>query len=94
MSIINHIRNYYEQQVAEEILRCMSGREKANDIDYLADVACVALNRLPARYIRFEVDMAFYMTPDELAQNMDAVQKAVKEAIAFVEGHTRDSNPG
>lgn len=34
------------------------------DSDYLSDVACVALNRLPARYIRHEVDMAFYMTQD------------------------------
>jgi len=91
MSINNNIRNYYEQLVAEEILRSMSGRDKINDADYLADVACVALNRLPARYIRFEVDMAFYMTPDELAHNMEAVQKAVKNAITFVDSHHRDS---
>ena len=91
MSINNHIRNYYEQLVAEEILRTLSDQDKINNVDYLADVACVALNRLPARYIRFEVDMAFYMTPDELAQNNEGVQKAVKQAISFVDSHHRDT---
>ena len=90
MSINNHIRNYYEQLVAEEILRTMAGHERINDVDYLADIACVALNRLPAQYIRFEVDMAFYMTPAELAENTDAVKTAVKDAIAFVNNHRRD----
>ena len=90
MSINNHIRNYYEQLVAEEILRTMAGHERINDVDYLADIACVALNRLPARYIRFEVDMAVYMTPTELAENTDAVKTAVKDAIAFVNSHRRD----
>ena len=31
----------------------------------LADVACVALNRLPARYVRHDVDMVFYLTEQE-----------------------------
>jgi len=91
MSISNHIRNYYEQLVAEEILRCMADRSQAPDVDYMADIACVALNRLPPRYIRFEVDMVFYMTPDELAHNMDAVATAVRDAITFVDTHHRDN---
>lgn len=90
MSINNHIRNYYEQMVAEEILRSLAGRSPAAGVDYMADVACVALNRLPARYIRYEVDMAFYMTPDELAATHKAVSDAVRDAILFVDTHKRE----
>lgn len=90
MSITNHIRNYYEQLVAEEILRVMAERAPGAAVDYMADVACVALNRLPARYIRYEVDMAFYMTPDELVTTNNAVSEAVRDAILFVDQHKRE----
>lgn len=63
MSISNHIRNYYEQLVAEEVRRRLHDAEPPATLDYMADVACVALNRLPPRYIRFEVDMAFICRP-------------------------------
>lgn len=89
MSIGNHIRNYYEQLVAEEIIRTLSEREDKPSVDYMADVACVALNRLPTRYIRYEVDMAFYMSPDELASTTAAVNNAVQQAISFVDNHHR-----
>jgi len=87
MSINNHIRNYYEQLVAEEILQRLPGQQ---DTDYLADIACVALNHLPPRYIRHEVDMAFYMSPDELHQITERVQQAVADAIDFIASHRRD----
>jgi hypothetical protein len=50
----------------------------------LADVACVALNRLPARYVRHDVDMMFYLTEQErqvIAVSMDEV---LKFAFVFV----------
>jgi hypothetical protein len=87
MSINNHIRNYYEQLVAEEILQRLPGQQ---DTGYLADIACVALNHLPPRYIRHEVDMAFYMSPDELHQITERVQQAVADAIDFIASHRRD----
>lgn len=87
MSINNHIRNYYEQLVAEEILQRLPGQQ---DTDYLADIACVALNHLPPRYIRHEVDMAFYMSPDELHQITERVRQAVADAIDFIASHRRD----
>jgi competence protein ComFB len=55
----------------------------------MADVACVALNRLPPQYYRYEVDMAFYMSPNELFQVKERVMKVVTEAIVFVEHHSR-----
>lgn len=89
MSINNHIRNYYEQLVAEEILRCLPGNQ---DSGYLADIACVALNHLPPRYIRYEVDMAFYMSPAELHEIDRRVKAAVEEAIEFIAAHRREDN--
>jgi hypothetical protein len=89
MAIINHISNYYEQVVSDEIRRQVDNRAKEPSMDFMADVACVALNRLPPKYYRYEVDMAFYMSPNELFDVKESVTKAVTEAIAFVEHHSR-----
>jgi hypothetical protein len=89
MAIINHINNYYEQVVSEEIRRQLASRVDEPSMDFMADVACVALNRLPPKYYRYEVDMAFYMSPNELSDVEERVTKVVDEAIAFVEHHTR-----
>ena len=92
MSISHRIRNYYEQPVAEEILRQLRDASRPTDGGYMADIACVALNRLPPRYIRHEVDMAFYMSPDELVSMNDSIRQKVTEAIAFVDKHRRDDD--
>ena len=55
------------------------------DAMLLADVACVALNRLPPRYIRHEVDYAFYLTDRERLENDRAVAEAVTYAFEFVQ---------
>jgi hypothetical protein len=51
----------------------------------LADVACVALNRLSARYIRHPADFLFYLTERERADLDKAVREAVKHAFEFVQ---------
>jgi competence protein ComFB len=89
MAIINHINNYYEQVVAEEIRRQLESHDDDSGIDFMADVACVALNHLPPKYYRYEVDMAFYMSPNELFNVDISVTKIVAEAIAFVKYHSR-----
>lgn len=82
------VHNYYEQLVFEQILR---SNDRANgDGEFLADVACVALNRLPPRYVRHDVDMTFFMTPDDLEDMADKVVKAVNEAIEYVESRGSD----
>ena len=53
--------------------------------DLLADVACVALNRVPARYIRHAADMAFFLTERERSENDRAVFDAVDFAFGFVQ---------
>lgn len=80
MSIKSEISNYYEDLVTEELKKL--GREQ-NDISI--DIACVALNRLPSRYYRHSVDMAFYLSTQEQAEMETAVAAAVEFAIDYVE---------
>ncbi len=81
-SEVDSIHNYYEHLVLEEIAR--SSERAHSDMNFLADVACVALNRLPPRYIRHDVDMTFFMSPTELQEIQDKTKKSVKEAIDYV----------
>lgn len=79
---VDSIHNYYEHMVLEEIQRQM--QDSAHDTELFADVACVALNHLPPRYIRHSVDMAFYLSPRESQEMEDKVSAAVRDAILFV----------
>ena len=59
--------------------------DRLDDGNYIADVACVALNNLPPRYIRYSVDMAFYLSPDERQEMLNKVQDAVTLAVSLVD---------
>ena len=72
------IHNYYERLVFEEGAR-LSELHPNFTSDMLADVACVALNRLPARYVRHDVDMMFYLTEQE----RHAIEQSMEEGLAF-----------
>ena len=76
------IHNYYERLVTDAVVD-QDPRAKT-DYDFLSDVSCVALNHLPPRYIRHDVDMSFYMSPVEFDEVMKKVNLAVKNAIQFV----------
>jgi hypothetical protein len=78
------IQNYYEQLVLKMLTDM--GIDSENE-DFLQDVACIALNQLPARYVRHNVDMIFYMTADEHNKMYADVEQAIKTAIAYVNKH-------
>ncbi len=86
------IHNYYEQRVLDALLAGPEGLQ-SNDDDYLSDIACVALNQLPARYVRHNVDMIFYMTPEERARMEEEVERAVRTAIDYVNRHRDADRP-
>ncbi|CAM8649672.1 Late competence development protein ComFB [Comamonadaceae bacterium] len=72
------VHNYYERLVFEEVVqRASQYPEFTNDM--LADVTCVALNRLPARYVRHDVDMMFYLTEQE----RQAIELSLEEVLSF-----------
>lgn len=79
---VDSIHNYYEAQVLEEIVR--QSEAARDDMELLADVACVALNHLPPRYIRHDVDMTFFLSPQEQAEIADKVTRAVRDALKYV----------
>lgn len=81
---IDAVHNYYENLVIDFLYTHREILPEDADDEYIADVACVALNHLPPRYIRFEVDMAFYLSPDELHEMNKKIESAVTDAVSFV----------
>lgn len=82
-STFGSVHNYYERLVFEQLRRASD--RAASDSNFMADVACVALNRLPPRYVRHDVDMSFFLSPVELDEILDKVARAVNEALDYVE---------
>lgn len=89
---VDFLHNYYERLVVQEVYD-QSERVQKGDRDFLADVACVALNRLPPRYIRHDVDMTFFMSPQDMVEIERKVTQAVSDALHYVESRERGENP-
>ena len=83
--IINfeQVHNYFERLVFEDVARLAANYPDYTS-DMLGDVACVALNRLPPRYVRHDVDMMFYLTEKERHGLDDAIQEALDFSFTFV----------
>ena len=77
------VHNYFERIVFEEVARQVAEYPDYT-ADMLADVTCVALNRLPARYVRHDVDMMFYLTENERRAIDESIDEALVFAFAFV----------
>lgn len=83
------IHNHHERSVCAAVTGCAGNFPGiANDPELLADVACVALNRLQPRYIRHEVDYAFYQTEKERTAAEKALAESVEFAFGFVQART------
>ncbi len=82
--ILDNIHNHYEKLVFEEVLRVQSEKDVTYDEDMLEDVVCVALNNLPARYVRHSVDIAYYLTMPEREKMTNLVTNAVAAAFKLV----------
>ena len=80
------VHNVHERAVCDAV-EAAAARYPAlrDDAGLLADVACVALNRMPARYIRHEVDLAFFLTERERCENERLIADAVDHAFGFVQ---------
>jgi hypothetical protein len=83
------VYNHNERAVFEAVLQQTEQFPGlAHNPELLADVACVALNRLPPRYIRHEVDFAFYLSERERADSDKLIYEAVEFAFGFVQART------
>ena len=94
------IHNYYEHLVTDYIVTGVIPRLPDKSPDFFLDVACFALSKLPARYMRHEIDMAFYMSIEERLAMVDNVKTQVENAIVFIgenfnkDNRYGDDNPG
>ena len=77
------VHNYYERLVLEDVVRLSNRYPDFND-DMLADVACIALNQLPARYVRHDVDLMFFLTEKDRQHIEQSIDAALKYAFSFV----------
>lgn len=77
------IHNYYESLVIEQVMNTVASEGESSE-DELEDIACLALNQLPARYVRHDVDMAFFLTTRERERMQHQITEAVLSAVRMV----------
>ena len=75
------INNYYEQRVIEKIQEMLL--DEGLDDDQLQDIACIALNHLPTRYVRSTAIMDFFLTNEEKKQMEIEISDAIQQAKRF-----------
>lgn len=85
--IIDAINNHYEKLVMDYLSTLPLYNEQQEETGFLQDIACVALNHLPPKYVRHSVDLVFYMSDREMAEMESKVKVAVDEAILQVQAH-------
>jgi len=78
------LRNDQERQVINTVVN-LAPQYPVLTEQHLPDVVCVALNRLPPRYICHLVDLAFYQTEKDRHANTTAIEAAVRFACEFVQ---------
>jgi hypothetical protein len=66
--------------------------ELAGDEDLLADASCVALNALPAHYVRHAVDLSFHISDVQREKDAKAVSDAVESALRLVRSRRANQN--
>lgn len=82
MKISDDIHNYYEKLVLQHFASAKF--EEKYEPEFIADLICIVLNQLPTRYIRHEVDMAFYLPPSERFEMESKVKVAISKALDFM----------
>ncbi|GAC28540.1 late competence development ComFB family protein [Brumicola pallidula] len=90
MRLDEDIHNYYEHLVLDKIQTL--GFSQSKTADFLADLTCLVLNQLPPRYIRFEVDMAFYLPMSERRQMEMNVSHAISNVVKYLETHPKSDD--
>lgn len=86
------IHNYYEHLVTDYLHTEVIPKFDDKSNDYFLDIACYALTKLPARYMRHEIDMAFYLDSNERAKMASEVKHAIEEAIGYIDKNFNRDN--
>lgn len=83
MQLNDDIHNYYEKLVLEYIIA--NNLDKRFPNEFLSDLCCIVLNQLPSKYIRHEVDMAFYLPVAERYEMEMNVRESIGRALEFMD---------
>ena len=84
------LENYYRRLVIEHLISEYGESSLAQMPGALEDVACLALNQLPPRYVRHSIDTAFYLSMEERQEMARLVKESVEQAAKYVLEHQRD----
>ena len=80
------VHNTHEKTVCEAVAEAATRYPGVrDDPELLADVACVALNRMPPHYIRHSADLAFFTTEKE----RQAIKRNIAESVDFAFGYVQ-----
>jgi len=80
------VHNAHEKSVYDAIAQQASRYPVvATNPDLLADVACVALNRLMPRYIRHGADLAFFISEKERVETARSIEESVEFAFGYIQ---------
>jgi hypothetical protein len=80
-SIHNRLETAVLDRVKEASVRFP---ELVGDDDLLADAVCLALNALPAQYVRHDVDATFHISDAQREKDTQAISRAVESALELV----------
>ncbi len=80
----SNIKNYNELLVLDYIQSDVEPRYSEKSEDFFLDVACYALSKLPSRYMRHDIDMAFFMNEGERTALEIEVKTAVDDAVGHI----------
>jgi len=81
--------NYYEHLIENYLTENAAPRAEITDNNLLIDITCLALNLLPPLYFHHEVNMALFLSDEELELMQAKVCLAVESAIEKVINNPR-----
>lgn len=85
------ITNVVEELVIERVLEKL-GKSQEFDHDQLEDIACLALNRVPAHYVRYTVDAAASLSQQQYDAQDIAIDNAVEYAVDIVRNRRHEKH--
>ena len=87
MSLRDAIDNFYERLVLDAIDATRAESDTAN---YLTNVMCLSLNRLPGRYYWHNNDMLFYLAEEALKEVKEKFLAEVRQATDYEPQHQKE----
>ena len=86
------IHNYYEHLVEHYLKKEVIPKHDDQPNDFFMDIACYALTKLPTRYVRHDIDMAFFTDGEERDRMETEVKVAVDDAVKYIEENFNKGN--